>query len=224
MALKYPRQYTSYSALRLFESCPFSFYMRYVAGIKSPQSPKAKLGALFQEGLNAKYSGKDPKEFIDQMPPKQRGIATLLMMKANIFQDIVSLDAPYDVDLGFDVPFRIVPDVLTKTSIIENKYSGGYYNEEMVKTERQGVIYYVGAKAIDGKARKVFYQIFNTVKKKVTLTDTTPSPEQVDSLFDWIQAQFTGIDRCLTTDVWDTGHHKSCDFPVTCPLMQTYGV
>jgi hypothetical protein len=222
--LKYPRQYTSYSALRLFESCPFSFYMRYIAGIKSPQSPKAKLGSLFQEGLNAKYVGQDPKPFIDQMPPKQRGIATLLMLKANTFQEIESLDQPYDIDLGFDIPFRMVPDVLTKSSIIENKYTSGYYNAESIKTEQQALLYYVGMKALFGGSRRVFYQLFNTVKQSVELIEIIPSDQQTDGLFDWIEKQFSGIDQCMRSDIWDTGQHKMCDFSLTCPLMAQYGV
>lgn len=220
----YPRQYTSYSALRSFESCPFSFYMRYIAGMKSPQSEKARIGALFQDGLNAKYSGQDPKEFINKMPPKQRGIATLLMMKAYTFEDILSLDQPYDVDLGFDIPFRIVPDVLTQKSIIENKYTSGYYNPESIKKEQQALLYYVGIKAVLGGARKVYYQLFNTVKKSVELVEIDPSDDQIDGLMDWIEKQFTGIDQCMRTDIWDNGTHKMCDWPLTCPLMQSYGV
>lgn len=222
--LKYPRKYASFSSLRLFEACPFSYHMRYVAGIKAPQPPKAKLGSLFQDALNSRYSGSgDPMEHINKMPPKQRTIATPLLEKATPFENIEALDEPYDVDLGFDVPFRIVPDILTKTEIVENKYTGGYYNPASVKKEQQALLYYVGIRKLFGD-RKVYYQLFNNVEGTVTMVEIDPNGKQIDGLFDWMEVQFKGIDKCMKTDIWDTGKHRQCDFKITCPLMEKYGV
>jgi hypothetical protein len=198
--------------------------MKYVVGVRPPQPPKARDGSIFQEALNAKYKGEDPTPIIAQMSPKKRGIATLLLMKANPFTDIVSLDQPYDVDLGFDVPVKIIPDLLTGVEIVENKFTSGYYNPESVKSEPQALLYYVGIKALTGSKKKVYYQLFNTVSKDVTMVEITPDSEQIDGLFDWIETQFNGIDKCMRTDIWDHGNHRQCDFPTTCPLMMAYGV
>lgn len=220
----YPGDHLSISSLQSFDNCPFSFFMRYVCGIKPVQAEKAILGAQFQEALNAKYRGEDPAPLIAKMVPKSRGIATLLMMKANTFADIISLDQKYEVDLGFGVPIVFVPDILTKESIVENKFTTGYYNPKMVLTERQRIVYYVGVRKLFGFNPKVYYQLFNTLKKTVELIETPTGLGDIDSLMDWIELKLGQIQRCMSTGIWDIGvEHGFCDFKNTCPLGLKYG-
>ena len=220
----YPASHLSISSLQSFNNCPFSFFMKYVVGIRPEQKEKAVLGTQFQEALNAKYRGEDTKPFIDKMASKSRGIATLLIMKANEFRDIVSLDQPYDVDLGFGIPMRFVPDVLTKEAIIENKFTTGYYNPKMVLTERQRIVYYVGVRKLFGFNPKVYYQLFNTSKKSVELVETPTSLKDIDELMDWIELKLKQVQKCMETGVWDIGPtHSWCDYPLACPLVAKYG-
>lgn len=220
----YPAKHLSISSLQSFNNCPFSFMMKYVLGIKPEQKDKAVLGDLFQKGLNAKYAGGDPAPFIAEMPAKSRGIATLLMMKANTFDNIISLDEKYEVDLGFGIPLVFVPDVLTKDAIIENKFTTGYYNPKMVMTERQRIVYYVGVRKLFGFNPKVYYQLFNTAKKSVELIETPTNLGDVDELMDWIELKMKQVQKCMETGVWDIGpSHSWCDYKNTCPLMLKYG-
>lgn len=223
MKYQYPNKHLSISSLQSFNNCPFSFYMRYVAGIKLPQKEKMLLGTQFQNALNAKYKGGDPKVFIQEMAPKMRGVATLLMDKAYEFTDIISLDEPYEVDIGFGIPIKFVPDILTKDEIIENKFTTGYYNPKMVLTERQRIVYYLGVRKLFKFNPKVYYQIFNTSKKTVELVETPTGLKDVDELMDWIDEKLRQIDRCFKTDNWDIGTHSWCDYNNTCPLMAKYG-
>lgn len=220
----YPTSHLSISSLQSFDNCPFSFFMKYVVGIKPVQKEKALLGSQFQEAINAKYKGEDPKPFVAQMAPKSRGIATLLLAKSYTFTDIISLDEPYDVDLGFGIPIRFVPDVLTKTEIVENKFTTGYYNPKMVLTERQRVMYYVGVRKLFKFNPKVYYQLFNTSKKTVELIEAPTGLNDIDELMDWIELKLGQIQRCIKTGIWDIGpSHSWCDYKNTCPLMAKYG-
>lgn len=223
MSRQYPNKYLSISSLQLFGNCPFSFMMRYKLGIKPAQKEKAVVGSVFQEGLNAKYRGEDPAPVLKTMPARMRGIASLLMLKTNAFPDIISLDKPYDVDLGFEFPIKFIPDILTKTAIIENKFTTGYYNPKMVLTERQRIVYYVGVRKLFKFNPKVYYQIFNTAKKTVELIETPTDLNDIDELMDWVDLRLTQVDKCMRTGVWDVGTHSFCDYKNTCPLQDKYG-
>lgn len=214
----------SISSLNLFDNCPFSWMMKYVCHIKTKQTDKQLLGEQFQNALNAKYAGKDFAPLIKKMAPKMRGVATLLIKQAHDFEDIVSLDQKYTMDLGFEVPIVFVPDIITNDSIIENKFTTGYYNAQRVVTERQRVMYYLGFRKIFSRdTAGVYYQIFNTSKKNVQLIKTPTTTKDIDDLMGWMDTKIRQIHKCIETDSWDTGRHVFCDYPLVCPLMEKYG-
>lgn len=220
----YPREHMSISSLQLFDNCPFSFMMRYMLDVKLPQTPKQKLGDQFQKALNLRYSGQDPTPKIQEMEPKMRGIATLLMNKSFDFDGIVSLDKEYKVDLGFDVPMMFIPDILTDSAIIENKFTTGYYNPKMVLKERQRIVYYVGVRRLFGFNPKVYYQLFNTSKKSVELIETPTDLNDIDQLMIWIEKTLRQIQRCMQTGDWTSGsNHSWCSYPISCPLQARLG-
>jgi hypothetical protein len=219
---KYPNKHISISSLQSFNNCPYSYFMRYVVGIKPQQKDKMKDGSLFQEALNAKYGGNSTDFFIDQMSPKVKEIARLLIEKANPLEDIISLDKEYILDLGFDVPVKFIPDVLTKTSIIENKFTTGYYSPKMVLKERQRIMYSLGVRKLFDFDPKVYYQLFNTVKKSVELIEAPVTLKDIDELMDWINVTMQQVYKCMSTGVWDVGSHSWCNYELTCPLGSKY--
>lgn len=219
----YPKEHLSVSSLNSFTNCPFSFYMKYYLGIRAPENEKLILGKQFQELLNAKYLGEDTRAKLQEIAPKSRGVASLLLGKAHDFNEIVSVDEPYKVDLGFGIPIMFVPDLLTKTKIIENKYTTGYYNANMVNGEKQATVYYVGVRKVHGFTPEVYYQIFNTKDKSCELINSPRGPKDIDILMDWIEDRLKQIEKCFLTGQWDAGTHKFCDFPIVCPLQEKYG-
>jgi hypothetical protein len=222
MKHNYPNEHLSISSLQSFWNCPFSFHMKYICGIEPPQKDKAKDGGLFQLALNAKYRGEDPLPVIKDMDAKKRGIATLLLGQAYNFNDIISIDEPYKIDLGFGAPMMFIPDLLTRHEIVENKYTTGYYNSKMVMSERQRIVYYLGVRKLFGFDPKVKYQIFNTKNKSVELVETPTTTRDIDELMDWIENTLGMVDKCISTDNWDHGQHSWCDWPLVCPLGDRY--
>lgn len=219
----YPKENISISALNAFENCPFSFWMRYFQGHKAPEKDNVTFGKKFQDVLNAKYRGQDTKPLLEAIEPKSRGLASLLLTKAQDFDEIVSVDESYTVDIGFGHPIVFVPDLLTKKSIVENKTTTGYYNADMVDTERQATLYYLGVRKLHGFVPEIVYQIFNTRAKTHELVPTKRTDKDIEELMDWIEDKLKKIDIMHKTGKWDFGNHKFCDFKNVCPLHEKYG-
>lgn len=190
-------------------------------GIQAPRKEKAEIGVKFQEALNEKYAGRDYKPKIAELPPDHRGMATLLIEKAYDFDNIISIDSPYEVDLGFGIPFMFVPDLLLKDGIVENKYTSGYYNEKMLHKEWQPTMYYLGVRRLFGFDPQIKYQLFNTRKKSVELIESPRTIDDIDRFMGWIEDTLTKIDRCYTTGVWQSVTHGFCDYQFTCPNAKT---
>ncbi len=219
----YPKENISISGLNAFDNCPFSFWMKYVQGHKPPEKSKLIFGRQFQEVLNAKYLGQDTKPLIGLMNPKSRGLASLLLTKAQDFDDIISVDKSFVVDMGFGHPIIFVPDLITKTGIVENKTTTGYYNADMVGKERQATLYYLGVRKKYGFIPDIIYQIFNTRDKTQELVPTERSDKDIDELMDWIEGQLKKIDIMNRIGRFDFGRHKFCDFKNVCPLHEKFG-
>lgn len=215
----FPNDYISFSAMKAYEDCPMSFYLRYYCKVKWPQNDAMILGGKFQEALNAKYDGKDPLEIINELPEGDiQTTAIGLMGRANSFPDILSIDSPYIVDFGFDIPVKFIPDLVTKDRIIENKYTGGYYNKRMALKEKQGTLYYHGMYIQSGVHRPVSYQIFNKKNGKVELVDTPKTQDDVDELYSWMNYIISNIKENYKTGMWVGPHTKyKCNLGDACP-------
>lgn len=220
----YPKDHMSISALNSFSNCPFSFYMSYFLGVRPKEKSKLTFGKQFQDLLNAKYRGQDTKAALSLVDAKKRGLASLLLSKAYDFDDIVSVDEHYNLDLGFGIPFEFAPDLTTKKGIVENKCTTGYYNASMVNDEKQGTVYYLGVKKMTGiKNPTLHYQIFNTITQESELVNSPRSDKDIDKLMDWLEMRLKQMERCYLTGLWDTGEHGFCNFKNVCPLQEKYG-
>lgn len=215
----YPNEYISISALTSFEMCPVSFYLKYYLGVKWP-SERATLGSQFQEALNAKYAGKDYTSIINSIKATDRPTAEELIKKANDFDEIVSIDKPYTANFGIGIPVMFVPDLLTKSTVVENKYSTGYYNPTMVQKQKQGTVYYWGVKQLFGFEPKVQYQIFNHKLKTVELVDVQKDSADVADMLNWMIATLARIKRCYESGNWIVQQHSKfkCDLGYACPI------
>jgi CRISPR/Cas system-associated exonuclease Cas4 (RecB family) len=215
----YPYPHTSISALQSFYNCPMSFYLKYICKVKIPPPDRVLFGRQFQEVLNEKYKGENPDAQIEMMPANKRGLARLMYMKSKDFENIKEVDKLMDVDLGFDIPFKFAVDLLLEDTIVENKVTGGYYNEKMVHKEKQATLYYAAIKKLYGFDPKIKYQIFNTRKKNVEIVNTKRTQAQVDFLYDWIDKTLKKIKYAYDTDRWTTTEHSPfpCDFAHLCP-------
>ena len=225
----YPKEYISISSLQAFESCPLNFYIRYYLDVKFPEPERVKFGSQFQAMLNAKYAGESYKDLLMEIDINERLVANDLIEKANHFTNIVSIDSPYQVDLGLGIPVKFIPDLVVESSVfdekrslvVENKYISGYYNKGMVNEQKQGTLYYVGIKKVYGFETNVVYQIFNRKKKKVELVEVERKTQKdVDRLLFWIDKKLKQIEKCNSTGVWDIGGHSKfiCDLGPNCPV------
>jgi CRISPR/Cas system-associated exonuclease Cas4 (RecB family) len=222
----YPHQYISVSALNAFESCPMTFYLRYYCGVKWPQTEAMLLGTQFQEALNAVYEEKDPKDIIESIVPKHRAIAKSLIKKANSFDGIVSIDSEYIEDFGLGIPVKFIPDLLTLNddvyTVIENKYTSGYYNKNTVQTQHQGTVYYYGIKKMFNKDVKVKYQIFNHKKKTVDLIDVSKNGIEVSDMLNWMDRILYRIKLSYESDNWMVKQHARfrCNLGDSCLILK----
>lgn len=214
-----PSQYISYSALTCFESCSYEFYVKYFLGVRFPETEAMRGGTIFQNALNAKYSGADPSPILDALPTKEQATARKLLAQATDFDDIVSIDTPYEADFGLGIPVKFIPDLLTKTKCIENKYSSGYYNATMAKKQMQGTLYYHGVYMVLGYAPEVSYQIFNKRNGKAELVKLEKTQKDVDNLITWMDELLQGIKKCYDTGDWVPKSHGRfpCSLGDACP-------
>lgn len=210
----------SISSLQSFENCPLNFYLRYYHHIKFPDKPQMIFGSLFQELLNKKYAGESLRDALDSMNEEDRKLSTTLIRKAQDFKNIVSIDSPYVVDLGFGIPFKFVPDLVTEDDVVENKVTSGYYNQKMVASQKQGTLYHVGMLRLTGKPRGLIYQIFNKVKKDIKVIELTKNQKDIDELYAWVDKTLIKVDKCHKTGSWDIGSHAffDCDLGKSCPI------
>lgn len=219
----YPNEHLSISALKSFENCPWGFHARYYLGLKADEKDAVTFGKQFQDLLNAKYRRLDTEPLLEVFSKKQKGLAKLLLTKSYDFEDVISVDQPYKVDLGFGIPFMFVPDLLTKTTLVENKTTAGYYNSNMIKDEKQATVYYVGVRKEFGFTPEIKYQLFNTKDQSCQLLDSPRTGKDIDDLMDWIEATLKQIEKCYNTGRWDTGKHKFCNYKNVCELQEIYG-
>lgn len=179
-----------------------------------------ELGTKFQEALNLRYAGKDYKEVIDTIADKSKETAKLLISQSHDFDEIISIDSPYTVDFGLGIPVIFIPDLLTKKEVVENKYSSGYYNKEMVKKQKQATIYYYGVKKLLGLELPVKYQIFNHKKKTVELIELNKTDDEVFDMLAWMSSTLYKIKECYESGRWQRGEHGpyDCDLGKACPI------
>jgi len=177
-------------------------------------------GSSFQEALNAKSVGGDYKAIIKAMKPEERKMATQLINKTSYeYDEVISVDAPHLVDFGFGIPMMIVPDLLTKTKIIENKFTTGWYSAKTVAQEKQGTIYYWGVKQKFGLDLEVVYQIFNKKKGTIELVPLKKTQADVDEMLHWIKTTLDMVKHCYDSDNWGPKSHGrwGCLLGKTCP-------
>lgn len=213
----WPHSTISYSALTSFESCPVCFYLKYFGGIKWPSTDKMEAGSKFQEALNEFYAGKDYGKTIESMDDQ---VATQIIKGASSFNDIISIDSEYIADFGIGIPVKFIPDLLTKHEIVENKYTGGYYNEKMAREQKQGDIYWYGIKQVFGLELPVKYQIFNNKKKSISLVVLEKNIKDVTKTLAWMQLSIWRIKECHEKNSWNTGKHGKweCNLAKACPV------
>ncbi len=216
----YPRKYTSVSALQSFEACPISFFLRYYCGVSWPQTERMELGAKFQEALNKKYISEDYGEIIDSIDKQHRDTAKELIGKAFDFDKILSLDKEYVTDFGIGIPVKFIPDILTENEIVENKITGGYYNSNTVRHEKQGSVYYAGILKNTGKSLPVKYQLFNTKTKRCEIVMLNKSDRDIYNITDWMKKTLNGIKVCFDNDNWILDIHSrfDCGLGGACPI------
>lgn len=223
-AYYYPLGFTSVTTLQKFESCPVCFYLDYYCGVKWKPNEKMLVGTLFQDALNLKYAGKDYTDKINSIPKDYVDTARDLIKQAGNFEDIISIDQPYIADFGLDVPIRFSPDLLTKKFVIENKYTGGYYNAKMAQTQRQGTTYYHGVKTLLGFEPEIFYQIFDHKKKTYSYVEVKKTQADVDEMLQWMKYTLSRIKTCYDTGIWQIKQHGfyPCELGKACPIK--YGL
>ena len=221
----WPNEYVSVSALQSFESCPVSFFLHYFCGVEWKANKNMKLGTIFQNALNAKYKGEDYTEIIKTIEGPDGKIAQDLIKLANKFEGIVSIDTPYVVDFGLGIDVKFVPDLLIKNekyTCIENKYSGGYYNEDMVHKQMQGRVYSYGLHKVFGEEPEVRYQIFNKKNKTVKLIDVKYDNTDIAEMISWILSTLGRVRRCFESDNWVIHQHSKypCNLGnEACPII-----
>ena len=215
----YPKEYTSISALQSFDKCPFSFYMRYFLKVRTTMPDRVEFGKDFQEILSEKYAKGNPEARLEMINPRKRGLAKLFLMKSHDFENIVRIDEMEEVDVGLEIPFKFAIDLTLEDSIIENKVTGGYYNDKRLKREVQTTLYFLATKILRGVTPKVFYQIFNTKKKSVELIRVQKTPAHVAHFYDWASGVLKRIENAYNNDKWTTDVHGPfpCDFAGICP-------
>jgi hypothetical protein len=216
----WPNDSISYSALTSFESCSICFYLKYFGKVKWPSTPKMELGSLVQLALNKLYEGKDYKTIIETIPADDREVAKKLVKQATLFDDIISIDSEYICDFGLGIPVKFIPDLLTENEIVENKYTGGYYNEKMAREQKQGDIYWYGVRQLLGLELPVKYQIFNNKKKTVSLVTLDKNIKDVTKTLAWMQVKIWQIKDCYEKNSWNTGMHGKwdCNLGKACPI------
>lgn len=219
-AYYYPLPFTSVTALQSFEACPICFYFRYYCGVQWQPNEKMVVGTKFQEALNKKYAGESYDDIINSIDDKYKETAQKLIQEANDFDDIISIDEPYVIDFGLDVPVRFTPDLLTKKYVIENKYSGGYYNPKMVQKQMQGTTYFYGVKKKFGFEPEIRYQIFDHKLKTVSLIEVKKTEEDVKAMLEWMKSILSTIKKCYDTGAWHIKQHGfyPCNLGKACPI------
>ena len=179
-----------------------------------------RLGSAFQEALNLKYSKSKDKQNLDILEPEDISAFKGLLDKAHDFKDILSVDSRYIADFGLGIPIQFIPDLLTKHEIVENKYTGGYYNEKMAREQKQGDIYWYGIRQLMGLELPVKYQIFNKKKKSVALVVLDKNIKDVTKTLSWMQIKIWQIKDCYGKNNWNTGKHGKwdCNLLKACPI------
>lgn len=219
----WPHPTISYSALNLFNSCRVCFYLRYFCGVKWPSNYKMNMGTTFQDALNLKYSKSKKSVDLSILEPEDISQFQYLLSKANDFKDIVSIDSEYIVDFDIGIPVKFIPDLLTEHEIVENKYTGGYYNKRMVEKERQGDIYWYGIKRMMDAELPVKYQIFNHKKKTVSIVELKKKIEDVVDTISWMIITIYNIQQCYDDNKWAGPHGRfDCNLGKSCPIKYNY--
>ena len=218
----YPGDSISYSALTSFENCSVCFYLHYYQGIKWPPKASMKDGLAFQEALNKKHQGEPYLSEIQKVGKPNIALDLIKQTDAHMpVGEIISLDKEYIVDIGLDLPLKFIPDVLTKDSVIEHKYTTGYYNAEMVKTQKQSTIYYIGVKKLLGFEPKIQYWLFNTKKKKLEVVNIEKTEYDAQDTLYWMKNTLDKIKECYNKKQWIVPKHGNypCDLKGACPIL-----
>lgn len=221
----YPHRTISCSALQSFEACPVAFFLHYYYGIDFPASEKMIAGSKFQEALNAKYAGQDYGAIIETIPDKLGSTAKELIEQAYSFDDILTLDSEYIVDFGVGIPVKFIPDILLKGkdgyTVIENKFSGGYYNKDSIQKQMQGRIYYYGIYRLFNEYPLLKYQIFDNKKKTVELIELKYSDGEIAEMINWMMNILNKIKKSYESGKWVTKSHGkfSCGLGKACPAL-----
>ncbi len=185
-------------------------------------------GTIFQNALNWWYAPIKATPFpetdvigdiLKELTPSAIPRAKKLIEQATPFDDIITLDMEYMADFGLGIPVKFIPDILTKTKIIDNKYSGGYYNAKNVQTHLQGPMYHQGVYMLFGDRRDVYYQIFNKKNGKVELVKIEDIQKKVDRTLLWMDETIHAVKRCYDTGNWITPEHTkfTCNLGEACP-------
>lgn len=219
-----PQPEISITYLQAFENCPFNFYLKNYVGVEWPLPERMRLGVLFQNALNAKVQSLPYADIINEIEEPERAIAKVLIEEASDFNDVISIDTPYTIDFGLGIPVRFTPDLLTKSMIVENKTTRGYYNQSMVEKEKQATVYHTGVKKLFGYDLPIIYQIFNFKTKTYKAVGITKEQKDIDEILIWFDTTLHRIEKCYNSGNWDIGKHSyfKCDLGDACPLYKRY--
>ncbi len=214
----FPSPYVSYSSLNTFRQCSYSFYVKYFLKIRFPDNEKMRMGTIFQNALNLKYAGQDPNGMLGNLPEEWRKVSRELVKKAHDFDKIRTIDQPYDVDFGLGIPVRFIPDLLTENETVENKFTSGYYNKNMVRKQKQSTLYFHGVRTLFDEI-PVYYQIFNYKKGTMEFVQVEKTQRDVDDLISWMDETLQMIKRCYDSHSWITPEHTrfKCNLAEACP-------
>ena len=178
-----------------------------------------ELGDKFQKALNELYANRDYRPILETINGEGREMAEKLIKQATLFTDIVSIDSGYIVDFGVGIPVKFIPDLLLKDTVIENKYTSGYYSAKTVQTQRQGTVYYYGVKMLKNYFPKIIYQLFNNKTGKAQLVPVEKNIEDVADMLQWMLSTLGRIKKSYDTGGW-SGHHGKfdCNLGKACPI------
>lgn len=219
----------SYSALRLYDTCPKCYYWQYVVGIKKIDDAHAlHFGSEFHAGLANKYLN---GEFIVSANEYVTNEDVEKMHKMHqAFVDAGRIYKPYKVEYGFTaplvnpitqkaikIPFRGFIDLITTDGlIIDHKTSSKNYDPETSKTEMQLMIYSMIYRQLFGKApTALIYSVFRKNLKTAKWQEVIVEPDEVNEAIAWKEIYWTvrkiqlaNFDRA-ETKVWYK-HHQLC--------------
>lgn len=157
--------YISASKIKLFDSCPYCFYLRYVVGLPSPNKTYFQLGKDVEANLQTLLTGNE----LENKNSYEAKLAHVLCSNKKFQELIVDQELVFQNKLETEVngiPFLAYTDIETKDVVIDIKTSATKWSAQTIQDYKYQAIAYSLI------TKKPFY--FVVIKKA-----TNPTSEDV---------------------------------------------